>query len=142
MRLLGLTFIRNKNMEAIHARTKELKASLAKVTDDAKSYRRTAEAHADEIVALKVKCSRVNVSRMENVLMDIALSGDERAVKLLRELVNEQEQAMSGAKLSNDGGQLHGVLQDTLVSSAATLENGNQEFVPGEEEERVHDAST
>lgn len=135
MRLFGFAILRAKNMDAIHARTKQLKDDLAKKSAEEQSQRRTADIRAEEIVALKVKASRVNVSRLQNALQSIAdnscCDGCQEAKKVaekaLKEQANAVTEAMSDIKVQGEGSDVFSVLQDPLVSSSPALENGNQE---------------
>lgn len=135
MRVFGFAILRAKNLDAIHARTKQLKNDNAALAEMSKSHKRVADMRLEEIAALKSKASRVNLSRLQNALKSIAdnscCEGCQEAKKVaekaLREEENDAKEAVSDTAVQTADRQSPSMLQDPLVSSSPPLENGNQE---------------
>lgn len=87
MKIFGWTIIRWHNLQQLHARRKELQ-------DDIKAHQRAADALNEDIEALKVKCSRVNISKLENE----AVATEERMHVFYKDAVNDLKRQLADAK--------------------------------------------
>lgn len=64
MKIFGFAVIRWNNLQKLHARNKELREDIA-------SLNIVVERKEEDIDALKVKCSRVNISKLENRIIEL-----------------------------------------------------------------------
>ena len=104
MRILGFTIIRSANHDAFVASHKyrgeevhRLSHDIIARLDSESSLRRTVANHEETIEALKVKCSRVNVSALEN------------------EIARLKNEALPGIKLSSPDQLELDILPGSLV---------------------------
>lgn len=135
MRILGFQILRTARHDAFVKRHNDIidlyRHARYQVTEgiaDAQSLRRTIGQLEQDIEALKIKCSRVNVSKLENFIEGIRLAArDTNGLYKVLELLQGEANAkdMRDSELPDAGEPQADVLQGALVHDAGQPEIGN-----------------
>jgi hypothetical protein len=114
MRIFGFSIIRAKAMDQVHALSKQRMGQILSLMADLKSAERQISNMEQDIEALKIKCSRVNVSALENEIR--RLKDEKTAI---------EPQKMPGDGLPPSDTCEPSVLQGALVFAPYADEDGD-----------------